>query len=153
MGGRQGTTQWCTPFEERARLDSLSVSLPGLWSTTFALVFRDHVGMLLWLLVFSALSLQARGKFFPLGQKCFWHKPQVVSLANCPLQFYHSSPPVPCSPFELSSGPYSLLRWAPVLTLPSLPSTPHLQHHGHGCVTLQKSRILALVETLTDLVL
>ncbi|XP_028010032.2 peptidoglycan recognition protein 3 isoform X1 [Eptesicus fuscus] len=33
----------------------------GPWSTIFSLVFRDHVGMLLWLLVFSALSLQAWG--------------------------------------------------------------------------------------------
>lgn len=89
--------------------------------------------MLLWLLVFSALSRQAWGKCFSWGQKCFWHKPQLVSPANCPLQAYHSSPPVLCSSFELSSGPSSLLRWALVLGLPSLLSTPHLQCHGHGC--------------------
>lgn len=109
------------------------MSLPGPWSRIFSLMYRDHVGMRLWLLAFSALSLQAWGKYFSLGQKCFGHQPQLVSLENCPLQAYHSSPPDPCCPRELSSDPSSLLRWALVLRLPSLPGTPHLQCHGHRC--------------------
>lgn len=70
------------------------MSLAGPRSTPSLSVSWDHVRMLPWLLVFSALGLGAWGEFLLLGSECFWCQPQPGFTCKSPSPDCHSSQPV-----------------------------------------------------------